>query len=376
MPKLVSFQSLLESHGSTQQSAQQRASQVAQGGSGRPMSSTTPSSSGFTFPNLSESLKSFGSPYAASPPPMAKPARLMPFGLGDLMKTVQGWWELIASNSARGAAASQTLILTPEQKRWLDNIEQYAESPFEKSLFGLKKKEGTFNISFAWADALKGKDGLNREAALSLLKSYLTYASQDSLEDLSPHTQMKLMLFSTHLNEGLVGKAVLYHALASVPLEALLELQHHIIQDLSKLPSVAQAVILKEYLKRMRELENKDRAKKEDIKAFKQLVKQLVISFYASQHDKLFPDLKQQEKIKLGFLKFQPIQQDFAKSLEDIEKQYRVRLRKLKNRKKLKVAEAEDVKRRRIDLIYETIERDLMVGLEQVNLSLDQLVAV
>ncbi|MCA9840844.1 MAG: hypothetical protein KC475_01900 [Cyanobacteria bacterium HKST-UBA03] len=270
------------------------------------------------------------------------------------------------------AQVSKTLqFQTPEQKRWADNIEQYAESPFERALFSLKRHDKAFHISQAWAKAIASTQSITRESALSLLGAYLTYTGQESLQQLSPHTQMKLMLFSTHLNEGLVGRAMLYEALASVPLDALLEFQSALHQDFSKLPSVAQAVVLKAYLRKLRQAEKQNRAKEQDIKAFRQLVKHMVVQFYTSPHDSLGEPLKQQEKIRLGFLKFQPIQQDFAKSLDNIDRQYRIRLRKLKNRKKLKVAEAEEVKYRRIDMIYDTLERDLTEGLEKLELSLE-----
>ncbi|MEZ4574764.1 MAG: hypothetical protein R2857_07605 [Vampirovibrionales bacterium] len=53
------------------------------------------------------------------------------------------------------AQVSKTLqFQTPEQKRWADNIEQYAESPFERALFSLKRHDKAFHISQAWAKAI------------------------------------------------------------------------------------------------------------------------------------------------------------------------------------------------------------------------------
>src|SRR5579883_1672019 len=46
-------------------------------------------------------------------------------------------------------------FLLSEQKHWKEQVETYAESPFEKILFYLKKKPNAYVISKAWAQGIK-----------------------------------------------------------------------------------------------------------------------------------------------------------------------------------------------------------------------------
>lgn len=274
---------------------------------------------------------------------------------------------------------SSSPILLPEAKKLKENIETYAESPFEKELFSLTKKPKAYVVSKAWVQALKSPQPETREAALTLLKAYFAYSSQSNTEQLSPHTHMKLMLFAPHLSEGPFGKAILLEALLKLPLPQLLEFGPVLKKEFSSLPPIAQALILKQLLSLRKNLalsaqDGKDPG--EHLVPFKKLVKSLVIQFYTNKKEVLTQIFGQQEKIRVGFLKFHPIEDAYRKQLEEIERKYRLKLRQLKKRRAQKVAEAEEEKLRRIELIYETVEGNLVSGLNELNLGIEEVLAI
>ncbi len=267
----------------------------------------------------------------------------------------------------------QPFLLT-EQKRLKEQIETYAESPFETSLFTLRKKANDYVISKAWAVGIKSQDPVTREAALALLKAYLAYTGTDDSTQLSAHTQMKLMIFSPQLSEGPLGKAILYEALLSLPAHQLMEYLPALSKDFSSLPPIAQALLLKQLLAYWK---GKDKSLSEDDnKAIKKLVKSLVIAFYSGQQEGPDPVLNQQEKIRLGFLKIQPIEDAYRKDLEELERRYRLKLRQLKKRRSQKIAEVEEERQRRIELVYDAVESSLMTGLKEFDIEMEEVLAV
>lgn len=280
---------------------------------------------------------------------------------------------LFASEGKLGTSSYQSFMI-PEQRQWREQVESYAESPFEKALFYLKRKPNDYVVSKAWAEALRSSEPQTRDAALSLLRAFLAYQDMNGAEILSPHTQMKLLLFSPHLNEGPLGKAILYEALLGLPLAQFLEFKSALSRDFSTFPPVAQVLILKQLIALRKNLDKT--ASEEEVADLKKLVKALVIEFYSNKQEVLAQVLSKQEKIRLGFLKFQPIEEAYRKELEEIERRYRLKLRQLKKRRIQKVAEAEEERLRRIELIYDVVEGHLMSGLNELDVATGKELAV
>ncbi len=276
----------------------------------------------------------------------------------------------------KGLAPSNVNVKQPfllhEQKQ-KELIDAYAESPFERHLFSLSRKPQGFVISKAWASGIKSPDPLVRDAALSLLRSWLSYTGLDTNHQLSAHTEMKLLMFSPHLGEGPLGKAVLYEALLSLPVTQFMEFSPALRKDFVTLPPAAQVLILKQLMNRWKKQEKM--LSEDDAAGVRKLIKALVIQFYGNRQESLSQTLNQQEKIRMGFLKFQPVEEAYRKQLEEIERRYRLKLRQLKKRRSQKVAEAEEEKLRRIELIYDSVEGNLISGLGELELELEQVLA-
>ncbi len=306
---------------------------------------------------------------ATPTPPQEKPSSESTIGkLWDGLKNkARGLFTSVAQNTPAGG---RPMFLIPEQKSLREQIEAYAESPFEKELFLLKKKPNDYVISKAWANGLKSSDALTREAALTLLKAYLTYTDKANLIELSAHSQMKLVMFASHLTEGGLGKAILYESILSLPLAQFLEFAAALQKDFSTFPPIAQALLLKQMMNRRKQLE------KDNLKSYRKLLKNLVISFYTDQQESIEDVFQQQEKIRLGFLKIQPVEEAYQKALEEIERRYRQKLRQLKKNRSQKVAEAEEERMRRIELIYDSVEGDLVTGLKELAVEMDKAAAV
>lgn len=315
----------------------------------------------FPSPLMVESVKSFSQNAPAAPEttsPMAK------------------FWESLSQQVKRifrfapsaNVAGRQSFLI--RDRHWEDQVQKYAESPFDESLFMLKKRPNEYAISKAWAEGIRSTDMLQREAALSLLRAYMAYSDMDGTDLLSAHTQMKLMIFSPHLTEGALGRAILYESLLALPLAQFLEFAAFLRKDFVAMPPLAQALILKQMVNQRKDLETT--AEEDDRDAFRQLVKDLVIQFYSMKQEELAQVLNQQEKIRLGFLKIQPVEEAYRKALEEIERRYRLKLRQLKKRRAQKVAEAEEERLRRIELIYDTVEGSLITGLNELKLDLDK----
>jgi hypothetical protein len=292
---------------------------------------------------------------------------------GFLEKFIDNIKNLIPFKQVNDITKGQS-FLTPEQKHWKAQVETYAESPFEKSLFYLKKRPNEFIISKAWADGIKSSDPLTREAALTLFKAYISYTDMDNSYQLSSHTQMKLMIFSPHLSEGPLGKAILYESILSLPMAQILEFSNALTKDFASLPPIAQALILKQMIDRRKVLDKN--LSEEEAAKLKKLIKALVIQFYCGKHEAISQVLNQQEKIRLGFLKIQPVEEAYRQELEEIERRYRLKLRQLKKRRSQKIAEAEEEKMRRIELIYDSVEGNLIQGLGSIDLEMDEVLAV
>ncbi len=288
-------------------------------------------------------------------------------------QSVKNWIMSVLPFQRGPVAGTSHPFMLPEQKYWREQVEVYAESPFEKSLFYLKKRPNEYIVSKAWAEGLKSSDTLVRESALSLLKAYLAFNGMDNSVQISAHTQMKLILFSPHLTEKPLGKAILYEALLGLSLSQFLEFSAALKRDFHQLPPMAQALLLKQMMSARQKWE-KDKGQKEtDVAAMKKLVKSLVIDFYLGEQDALSQVLAKQEKIHLGYLKIQPVEEAYRKQLEELERRYRLKLRQLKKHRAQKVAEAEEEKLRRIELIYESVEGSLMSGLNEMDLQLDEM---
>jgi hypothetical protein len=282
---------------------------------------------------------------------------------------------LFKGNAASAMSVRNLFVMSEQnQKLWKEQVETYAESPFEKALFSTQRRPNEFNVSRAWAIGIKSPDPLTRESALALLKSYFTYIGMESTEQLSAHTQMKFLIFSPHLTEGAMGRVVLYEAVLGLPLAQMLEFATILKQDFQQLPPIAQALILKQILGRWKARDKQGNA--EDTAALKKLLKALVIQFYTSKHETLDQVLGKQEKIRLGFLKIQPVEEDYRKQLEELERRYRLKLRQLKKRRQMKVAEVEEEKLRRLEMIYDSVEGNLMSGLNDLELNLEEVLVV
>lgn len=281
------------------------------------------------------------------------------------------------STASSGAAASfspaRPVFMMPDQRQWQEQVETYAESPFETALFSMKKRPKAYEISKAWADGIKSQDPLSREAALTLLKGYLTYSGLGDLNELSAHTQMKFLIFAPHLNEGIIGKAILYEALLTLPPSQFLAFATTLRNDFANLPPMAQTLLLKQMMATWKSTSN--HLGEDELTEFKHLMKTLVIQFYTGRQEAIAQMLNQADKVRLGFLKMQPIEEAYRKQLEEIERRYRLKLRQLKKQRSQKIAEAEEEKLRRIEMIYEDVEDDLASGLSELTLAWDQVMA-
>ncbi len=304
-----------------------------------------------------------------SPAPQAEAPSLTGF-LDKMFSKIRDAFSAPVNHSLPG-----NLFMTPEQKTRQQQIETYAESPFEQTLFSLRKKPGDFVVSKAWAQALQSSDTLKKDAALTLLRSFFAYSGVDNQYQLSAHTQMKLMIFSPHLSEGALGKAILFEAILKLPIAQILEFAGALKKEFGAMPPLAQGFILKQILQSKKLMEEDPHLNEEDEKAFRKLVKELVIQFYSGKQEAIAQDMQMQEKIRTGFLKMQPIDDAYQKALEEVERRYRQKLRQLKKNRSQKVAEAEEEKLRRIELIYDSVEGDLDSGLGDLNLELEKVLA-
>jgi len=282
--------------------------------------------------------------------------------------------------SSAAAALKQPFVL-PEHAQLKQQAETYAESPFEKTLFEkalaqFGKKQGSLAVSKAWGQAILGADTQVQEEALTLLKGYLAYSANGNVSELSAHTQMKLMIFSPHLSEGAVGRATLYEAILKLPLSHLMEFAAFLKKDFSTLPAIVQALLMKQLLQLRKDLklDKKDELSPDEL-AFKKMVKQLVVKFYSEKSELQDAQLAQHEKIRVGFLKIRPIEEAYHEQLEEIEKKYRLKLRQLKKRRSQNVAESEEERLRRIEMVYDTVEDNLVTGLTELTTTLDQVQA-
>ncbi len=306
-----------------------------------------------------------------SQPQTAPPAKFSVTAF--LNQLVEGFKNLVTPSKASNSSFHPFML--PEQKHWKEQVETYAESPFEKELFDLKKKPNDYVVSKAWAKGIQSNDPLVRDAALALLKNYLAYTTLNNTDTLSAHTQMKLMLFFPHLTEGPLGKALLYESIIKIPLAQFLEFGEALQRDFAMLSPIAQALILKQMMEYRKTLEKEKALDEKDYAAWKKLLKSLVISFYTSQEEALAQVLTEQEKIRLGYLKVQPVEDAYQKELEEIERRYRLKLRQLKKRRTQKVAEAEEEKLRRIEMVYDSVENNLMAGLSDLKINIEDIVA-
>lgn len=281
--------------------------------------------------------------------------------------------QIIPSRQALENITPPSAFLLPEQRRIREQIEQLAESPFEQTLFGMRKKADTYVVSQAWAQAIAEGDPQTRESALNLLKNYLAYTGLGDVNELSAHTQMKFMVFTPHLTEAPLGKAIVYESLMQLPIAKILEFEHALTKDFASFSPTVQTLLLKAMMATWKN--SADDAAEEDAESFHKLIKMLVTEFYTGKSEELSQEVLQQEKIRLGFLKLQPVEEAYRKQLEEIERRYRLKLRQLKKHRSLKVAEAEEEKIRRIELIYDDVEEDLIEGLSDLDLELEQVLS-
>lgn len=279
----------------------------------------------------------------------------------------------IFSSVSKTHADGKHMFILPEQKNWKERVETYAESPFEKELFSLKKKNNELVVTKEWIKGIKSNTNLTRDAALTLFKAYLTYTDKANIVELSPHSQLKLIMFASHLNEGANAKALLYEAVLSLPLSQFMEFADALNKDFTSFPAIAQALILKQLSNRRKKMAKEQGLEEEQVKAFNKLFKTLVITFYTTHEDLSDNIFQQQDKLRLGCMKIQPIETAYKKSLEEIEQRYRLKLRQLKRHRTQKISEAEEERQRRIELLYENLESDLIAGLKNLVIEPDQL---
>jgi hypothetical protein len=293
-------------------------------------------------------------------------------GLSQVFRGLLDRFKIVFANRDTPVLEQQP-FLTAQQKNLSGQIENLAESPFEKTLFGLKKTINDYTVSKVWAEGIRSRDPLIRESALTLFRATLTYSGIDTSYELSPHTQMKLLVFAPFLNEGILGKAVLYEALLHLPIPQMMGFSAVLQKEFSQLPSMAQAFLIRQMIQQWK---NSDKSlEDEDKTALKHLLKTMIIEFYCTKPSSHSTVLSRQEKIRLGFLKIQPVEEDFQRQLEEVERRYRLKLRQLKKRRTQMLAEVEEEKSRRIEMVYESIESHLIAGLSDLDLSLADLLA-
>jgi len=270
-------------------------------------------------------------------------------------------------------APEQQPFITAQQKKLAEQIELHAENQLDRDLLGLKKVINDYTVSKAWAEGIRSQDPVTRESALALLRATLAYSGVDTSYELSQHTQMKLLVFAPFLNEGILGKTILYEALLHLPIPQMLEFETILQKEFAQLPSMGQAFLIKQMIRQWKKM---DKSVEDEHKtAFKNLLKNMVIAFYCAKPSTHATVLSQQEKIRLGFLKIQPVEEDFQKQLEELERRYRLKLRQLKKKRTQMLAEVEEEKSRRIEMIYDNIESHLIAGLSEMDLTLEELLA-
>jgi hypothetical protein len=257
-------------------------------------------------------------------------------------------------------------------------IEQYAENPWEKMMFSIRKRSGDLWVSQAWASAIRSKNAVERESALNLWRDYTAYTMADtSTRLLSNHAQLKMLVFLPHLSEGAMGKALIYDALMSLQSPLIVrEFADAMMKDFSGLPSLAQAVILRDlmaYWKARKKILSGDalgqaisEEAEEELQTLQKLVKTLIVQFFTGDTDVMEAVLSRHEKLRVGYLKMQPVEEDHTQQMRKVEQQFRMRLGKLKKERTQKMAEADEEKQRRIAMIYDDLESCLMASLKDL----------
>lgn len=301
-----------------------------------------------------------------SPTPLS--GRDMWAAVVDMGKALKNWGE----TTFQRVLGNEPFITAPHQHA--STVDFYAESPFERQLFLLKRFEGRYSVSTTWANAIRSADNQTRDAAISLFKAYMTHLELGMDTALSPHTQLKMVHFASHLDEGITGRALLFEALAAAPLEHLMEFADALRADFSRYPAAVQLVILKHYMSRARMMDGMVK-KNQDAAAFKKLVKDLVISFYTDLDDDAESEISGYEHIRLGMMKLKPVKQNYKKSADEIDRRYRVMVRQVKKRRHLKMAALDEERRRHIELIYDELESELAADIDQVSHGIHQVMA-
>ena len=252
-------------------------------------------------------------------------------------------------------------------------IEQYAESPFEQILFKMSRPtnwQETWPVTNAWAEGILSKDDTTRDAALGLLRNFLNYNRLESQQKLSSHTQLKMLYFAPQLDEGINARALLYENVFKLHPKHSYDLLENLSEDFGKLPILNQLRILKQLNQVI--TNHQAELSPENLGQWQQGLKQLVIQFYSNQANLQNVDLQNlmilQDKVRLGFLKMQPIEEAYRKAVEETDRRYRMRIRQLKRLRQNLLNQAEGDRQKHIQLVYEDIESALLNGLAQEEL--------
>ena len=270
--------------------------------------------------------------------------------------------------------------INPELEQFEQLVDQYAESPFERELLltakqnqlkqGDAKNAASNELTQAWAKAITEGNDEDKEAAVQLFHDFLNYNRMDSEQKLSPHTQIKLLHFAQLLQCGQEGLNKLYSAITNLPTQQFADFLPNLSQDFDQLPTVVQLKAIKKMGVMVKATD--EQSSDEQKAQWQQTLKNWVVKFYttpAHLHEKLVQQLlSKQEKIRLGFLKFQPIMEAFNKALDETDKRYRVRLRQLKRHRTQLMTQADDDKQRRISGIYEDLETQLLASLADTDI--------
>lgn len=253
-------------------------------------------------------------------------------------------------------------------------IDQYAESPFEQQLFKMARPanwQETLPVTNAWINNMLSTDDTARDAALGLLRNFLNYNRLESQQKLSSHTQLKMLYFAPQLDEGIPARALIYENVLKLHPRHSYDLLENISEEFGKLPVLNQLRILKQLNQVI--TQHQADLSPENLAQWQKSLKQLVIQFYSNQANLQNIDLQNmialQDKIRLGFLKMQPIEEAYRKAVEETDRRYRMRIRQLKRLRQNLLNQADTDKQKHIQLVYDDIEAALINSLSQEELT-------
>jgi hypothetical protein len=240
---------------------------------------------------------------------------------------------------------------------------KYAESPTEQALFTTDSAK----LTLAWKQALSSQSPLEQDAALTLFKQLLAFYNPDISDPLSPHTQLKMLNFANHLNQGMAARAELYMALLDLPPAHMLDLSDIFKHDFAAFSSLTQLMVLKRFSEKIKEFSRKDSRYAEEGKVYSELFKGLFVEFFTDDKEDLTTLFESNETFHTVYRKMQPIEAAYQKSSEKLEREYRQRLRKLKKIRGQKAEEIDQERYARIELIFDEVKQAFTDTLSDLN---------